>query len=142
MYIIMKEKRVNMGSEKKNMEVFAGMWDKTGARSMECPQCGGNLVIVQIEPLYNSDNAYTTYDTAVECTSCPFIVRAESFTILGSVKDFDVYNIEIGSWTPSGSRVISRYEHVLEYELLRSLKDSGDLVEFLVVNKQVVQVIG
>ena len=63
-------------------------------------------------------------------------------TILGSVKDFDLKEVEIGSWSPTGSRVLSRYEHVLDYDLLKKLKDTGELTEFLVVNKQVVHVIG
>ena len=127
---------------KEDMEVVAGIWDKTGERAMICPKCGSKMVLIQVEPTQDIDNAYIPYDTIIECTSCEFKIRAESFTILGSVKDFDLKNIEIGSWSPSGSRVLSKYEHILDYELLKKLKDSGELVEFLVVNKQVVQVIG
>ena len=129
-------------NKKKNMEVVAGLWDKTGRKSLVCPQCKGKMVIVQVEPVYDADEAYTPYDTVIECTRCGFKIRTESFTLLGSVKDFDATHVEVGSWSPSGSRVVSRYEHVLDYNLLKKLKESGELVEFLVVNKQVVEVIG
>jgi hypothetical protein len=127
---------------KKDMEVVASIWDKTGGKSMVCPQCKGKMVIVQVEPIHDIDNAYIPYDTVIECTKCSFKIRAESFTILGSVKNFDLKEVEIGSWSPTGSRVLSRYEHVLDYDLLKKLKDTGELTEFLVVNKQVVHVIG
>jgi hypothetical protein len=133
---------VKIGYSKKNMEVVSGLWDRSGKKSMQCPECSGKMVIVQLEPLHDSDNPYVPYDSIIECTHCDYKLRAESFTILGSVRNFDVKNIEIGSWSPSGSRVISIYEHILDYDLLKKLKESGELAEFLVVNKQVVQVIG
>ena len=119
-------------------------WDKTGHGhdSLKCPDCGKKLVLVQVEPIYDAHNAYVPYDTVIECTSCPFSLTAESFSILGSVKSFDMSEIEIASWSPSGSRVLSKYEHILDYDLLKSLKESAELVEFLVVDRQVVQVIG
>ena len=131
-----------MGYNRKNIEILAGIWDKTGDKLMICPQCEGRLILVQVEPIPDVENAYIPYDTVIECTSCSFKIRAESFAILGSIKDFDVKHVEIGSWSPSGSRVLSRYEHILDYGLLKKLKESGALVEFLIVNKQVVQVIG
>ena len=127
---------------KKDMEILSRVWDRTHGKSLICPQCGYNLVIVQVEPIYDAENAYIPYDTIIECISCDFKIRAESFSILGSVKSFDLKHIEIASWSPSGSRVISRYEHVLDYELLKRLKESAELAEFLIVNKQVIQVIG
>lgn len=145
-YIDMQMVFVEMGYEmnynKKDMEILAGIWDKTGGGSMKCPQCGGKMILIQIEPIQDTENPYVPYDTIIECTSCSFNVRAESFMILGSVKDFDLHHIEIGSWSPSGSRVLSRYEHVLNYELLKKLKESGELVEFLIVNEHAVQVVG
>ena len=131
-----------MGYDKKNMEVLADIWDKNGDKTMQCPECGSKMILVQVEPIHDVHNAYVPYDTIIECTSCPFNIRAESFTILGSVKDFNASTVEIGSWSPSGSRVLSKYEHILDYNLLKKLKESGELVEFLVVDKQVVQVIG
>jgi predicted RNA-binding Zn-ribbon protein involved in translation (DUF1610 family) len=127
---------------KKDMEILAGFWDRTHGKSLICPQCGHNLIIVQVEPIHDPENAYIPYDTIIECISCEFKIRAESFSILGSVKSFDVKHIEIASWSPSGSRIISNYEHVLDYELLKRLKESAELTEFLIVNKQVIQVIG
>jgi len=106
-------------SFKKNMDVLKDIWDKTGG-SMICPQCKGTLTMVQIEPISDTENPYIPYKTVIECASCP----------------------EIASWSPSGSRVLSKYEHILNYNLLQELKKSGELVEFLIVNKQVVQVIG
>ena len=130
------------GYNRRDMEIVASIWDKTGEKSMKCPKCGGKMVLIQVEPIPDVENAYVPYDTIIECNSCSFRIRAVSFSILGSVKDFDMRNIEIGSWSPSGSRVLSKYEHILDYDLLKILKDSGELVEFLVVNNQVVQVIG
>lgn len=130
------------GYDKKEMEIVAGIWDRIGDKSMKCPKCGGKIILIQVEPIPDAENAYVPYDTIIECNSCSFKIRAVSFSILGSVKDFDMKNIEIGSWSPSGSRVLSKYEHLLDYDLLKNLKESGELVEFLVVNNRVVQVIG
>jgi len=125
---------------KKNIKVLKDLWNETGS-ALICPQCNGSLTMIQIEPIITTDSAYTSYRTVIECTSCSFKLETESFTILGSIKDFDSHHVEIGSWSPSGSRVLSRYEHTLSYDLLKELKESGELVEFLIVNRQVVQVI-
>lgn len=129
------------GYDKEDMGIVASLWDKTGKKNMICPKCKSDMVIVQIEPIQDAENAYVPYDTIIECTRCDFKIRAESFTILGAIKSFDLKNVEIASWGPSGSRVVSTYEHMLDYALLKKLKESGELVEFLVVDKQVVQVI-
>ena len=139
MYIIRME--FEEMSFKRNMGVLKDIWDKTGG-SMICPQCKKTLTMVQIEPISDTENPYVPYKTVIECTSCSFSLTTESFTILGSIKDFDSHIIEIASWSPSGSRVLSKYEHILNYNLLKELKKSAELVEFLIVNKQVVQVIG
>lgn len=133
---------MSKGYNKKNMEVVAGLWDRSGNNSMKCPECKSKMIMIQVEPINDSNNPYVPYDSIIECTKCGYNIRAESFTILGSVKNFDLKNIEIASWGPSGSRVISNYEHVLDYEELKKLKGSTELKEFLVVNKQVIQVIG
>ena len=130
------------GYKKRDMDIVASIWNKTGDKSMNCPQCGKKMVLIQVEPIHDAENAYVPYDTVIECTSCSFKIQAESFTILGSVRDFDAKNVEIGSWSPSGSRVLSYYEHILDYDTLKKLKETSELVEFLIVNKQVVQVIG
>ncbi len=129
-------------SYKKNLKILEGIWRKNRGEAMTCPQCQGSLMMVQIEQIYDTENPYIPYKTVIECNSCSFKLITESFTILGSIKNFDLHNVEIGSWSPSGSRVISRYEHILNYDLLRELEKTGELVEFLVVNNQVVQVIG
>lgn len=127
---------------KKDMQILTEIWDRNRDKPLSCPQCKHKMIIVQVEPIQDAENAYIPYDTIIECTYCDFKVRAESFSILGSVKDFDLKHIEIASWSPSGSRVISRYEHILNYDLLKKLKNSSELKEFLIVNKQVIQVIG
>jgi len=131
-----------MKYSKRDMDILAEVWDQSSNKSLSCPQCGHKMIIVQVEPIQEAEDAYTPYDTVIECTSCDFKIRAESFSILGSVKNFDLKNVEIASWSPSGSRVISTYEHVLDYDLLKNLKESAELKEFLIVNKQVIQVIG
>lgn len=127
---------------KRDMDILADIWDKSTDKQLICPHCGNKLIIVQVEPIPDTNNPFMPYDTVIECTQCDFKIDAESFSILGSVKNFDLKYIEIASWSPSGSRVISRYEHILDYDLLKKLKDNAELKEFLVVNKQVIQVIG
>jgi len=131
-----------VGYDKRDAEILTGLWDIARDKPLKCPECGKNMIIVQVDPIYDTDNAYIPYDTIIECTSCTFKIRAESFTLLGGVKDFNLNHVEIGSWTPSGSRVLSNYEHVLDYDLLKDLKESEELVEFLVVNEHIIEVIG
>ena len=127
---------------KKNMDVIANLWDRTGENSMVCPKCGSKMIMIQLDPVQDYQNPYVAYNSIIECTKCEFEIKTESFTILGSVKSFDLKQIEIASWSPSGSRVISCYEHILDYNILKKLKESGELIEFLIVNKQVIQIIG
>ena len=127
---------------KKNMDVIANLWDRTGENSMVCPKCGSKMIMIQLDPVQDYQNPYVAYDSIIECTKCEFEIKTESFTILGSVKSFDLKQIEVASWSPSGSRVISCYEHILDYNILKKLKESGELIEFLIVNKQVIQIIG
>ena len=112
---------------KKTAEILAEIWDQSKGGSLTCPQCGGKLIVVQIEPIYDAENAYVPYDTVIECSQCDFKIRAESFTILGSVKDFDAKYIDIASWGPSGSRVLSHYEHILDYERLKKEREANSL---------------
>lgn len=126
----------------KKTSIAEDIWGKTTSRNMTCPQCKGFLTVVQFEPIYDPNNAYTPYRTVVECASCSFRMITESFTILGGIKNFDAEYVEIGSWGPSGSRVLSRFKHSISSTLLNELKKSQELVEFLVVNEHVVQVIG
>ena len=126
----------------KKTSVAEDIWRQSSERSMTCPQCKGFLTVVQVDPIYATDNAFTSYRTIVECSTCSFRMVTESFTILGGIKDFDNEYVEIGSWGPSGSRVLSRFKHSISSNLLNELKKSQELVEFLVVNEHVVQVIG
>ena len=127
---------------KRDMKILAEVWDRSSSKSLSCPQCEHKMIIVQVEPIHDAENAYIPYDTIIECTHCDFKIRAESFSILGCVKDFDLKHVEIASWSPSGSRVVSRYEHLLDYDLLKKLKETAELKEFLIVNKQAIEVIG
>jgi predicted RNA-binding Zn-ribbon protein involved in translation (DUF1610 family) len=136
------EEYAKMGYNKRDIDILTGIWDASGEKTIKCPKCGKHMIIVQVEPVYDAENAYVPYDTIIECTSCSFKIRAESFTLLGGVKNFDMNHVEIGSWSPSGSRVLSNYEHILDYDLLKKLKESQKLVEFLVVNKHIVEVMG
>ena len=97
--------------------------------------------ISEINPKSGLNDDYISFDTIIECNSCSFKLRTESLKILGGVKDFDLKKISIGSWSNSGSRINSDYEHVLDYNILKQLKESGDLVEFLIVNNHVVDII-
>jgi len=126
----------------KKVNIFNNVWNEPPTATMICPQCKGALTIVQIDPIYDSENSYTPYRTVVECSSCSFRMVTESFTILGSIKEYNNDYVEIGSWGPSGSRMLSRFKHTISPELLAELKKSQELVEFLVVNEHVVQVIG
>jgi hypothetical protein len=126
----------------KKANIFDSVWNQPASGTMICPQCKGVLTVVQIEPIYDAENAYTPYRTVIECSSCSFRMVTESFTILGSIKDFNAEYADIGSWGPSGSRVLSRFKHTISPDLLAELKKSQELVEFLVVNEHVVQVIG
>lgn len=128
--------------DNQNMKIMADAWDKSYDKILKCPQCSHRMVIVQVEPLIDDDNDYVPYDTVIECTNCDFKIQAESFSILGSIKDFDLKSVTIASWSPSGSRVVSKYEHIISYDILKKLKNSGELKEFLIVNKQLIQVIG
>ena len=126
----------------KKTSVAEDIWRQSSQRSMTCPQCKGFLTVVQVEPIYDTDNTYTPYRTVVECSSCSFRMVTESFTILGGIKDYDSEYVEIGSWGPSGSRVLSKFKHSISSNLLNELKKSQELVEFLIVNEHAVQVIG
>jgi hypothetical protein len=130
-----------MGYDKSKTKIVTSLWDELPTHELKCPQCNGHLVIVQMDPIEDSPSAYTTYETIVECISCSFHTHATSLSILGSVETFDHKQITITGWSPSGSRVQSIYEHILDYELLKRLKESEELVEFLIVDNHVVRVI-
>lgn len=124
-----------------DLKIVNDLW-KNRSEGLICPKCKAPLTMIQQEPVFDSEGDYTPYKTIIECSQCSFHVTTESFTILGSVKKYTTTMIEIGSWTTSGSRAVSTFNHILNHDLLSTLEQSGELVEFLIVGKQVVQVIG
>ena len=129
-----------MEYSKRDANILSDAW-KESNEYMSCPKCGKDMIISQIDPINSSDENYISFDTMIECSSCSFKLRSESFKVLGGVKDFDLKKISIGSWSDSGSRASLDYEHVLDYNMLKQLKESGELVEFLIVNNHVVEII-
>ena len=129
-------------SYKTDMKTLDTIWANAKYGSLICPKCHGSLTMIQLEPIYDAENAYTPYKTIIECSSCSFSMKTESFSLLGSVKDITPEYVELGSWSPSGSRVLSRYKYLINPEVLQKLKKSGELVEFLIVNNEAVQIIG
>jgi hypothetical protein len=106
---------------------------------MTCPHCGGDLNITRLQPIEDWSKPFQSYDTIIECSNCFFETRASSCKLMGSVTDFDFKNITISSWSPSGSRVTTELEHLMDYEELKELKTGNKLVEFLVVDDHVVK---
>ena len=129
-----------MEYSKRDANILSDAW-KESNEYMSCPKCGKDMIISKIDPINSSDANYISFDTIIECSSCSFKLRSESFKVLGGVKDFDLKKISIGSWSDSGSRASLDYEHVLDYNMLKQLKESGELVEFLIVNNHVVEII-
>jgi DNA-directed RNA polymerase subunit RPC12/RpoP len=127
---------------RKPVDILKELWDKEHGRGLLCPQCKRSLTIIQMNPVDKYDTLYVPYHTIIECPYCSFRLETESYTILGSITNFDAHTIEITGWSPSGSRVVSQYEHMLDYRILKQLKDSTELVEFLIVDNQAVQIIG
>ncbi len=130
-----------MHTLKTTVKVLESIWDPIQHKA-KCPKCSSNLTIIQAEPLNQQDSLHTTYKTIIECDYCDFTVITHSYTILGCVNDYDHHNITIAGWTDTGSREVNTYEHLLDYGLLKSLKKTGELVEFLIVNDHAVQIIG
>jgi hypothetical protein len=129
-----------MDYNREDADILSEAWNENN-QYMICPKCGKDMNISQINPIYGSDDDHLSFDTIIECISCSFKLRSKSFKILGGVKDFDFKKISIGSWSNSGNRTSSDYEHVLDYNMLKKLKESGELVEFLIVNNHVVEII-
>ena len=126
----------------RHADVLRNLWDREHGRGLICPQCKGSLTIVQMNPVERYDSLYTPYHTVIECPKCSFRLETESYTVLGAVKNYDSHYVEVAGWAPSGSRVVSRFEHMLDYGILKQLKQSTELVEFLIVDDQVVQIVG
>jgi len=129
-------------SQQHMVKTLSDLWKYSDATGLKCPVCQKDLLLIQVEEIQDYLNPYQTYDTVIECQSCSFQIRTESYTILGAISDYTVDQITIHGWSPSGSRVKITLEHILDYQLLKELLQSGDLVEFLVVDNHAVQVIG
>lgn len=132
---------VKMGYNKTKNKILSKLWDSKSNHEFACPQCGGHLIIVQLEPMEDNDNPYIPYNTVVECTNCSFNAHSVSYTILGSIQSYDIDHVTITAWSPSGSRIVETYEHLLDYNQLKELKGSKELVEFLIVDDHIVQII-
>lgn len=126
--------------ESKKIDLLRDILSRSKEDFMVCPKCGAHITIVHLPPRYGSHGP--VYDTYLECSKCDFKMRVNSYTLYGAVKDYDDKTIEISSWSETGSREINRFYHVLDENLLKKLKESGDLVEFLIVNDIVLLVIG
>jgi len=132
---------VIMGYNKTKNKILTKLWDNKKNHEFVCPQCGGHLIIVQLEPIEQNENPYTPYDTIVECTNCEFNAQSISYTILGSIQSYDLDHITIAAWSPSGNRVVKTFEHLVDYKQLKEVKSSKEIVEFLIVDDHIVQII-
>jgi len=130
-----------MGFNKTKNKILSKVWDDTNKNEFICPECGGHLIVVQLKPIEDYENPYTPYKTVVECTNCDFNAHAISYTILGSIQSYDLHKVTIAAWSPSGSRIIKTVEHLLDYHQLKEVKESKELVEFLIVDDHIVQII-
>ncbi len=132
---------VTMGDMKAKNELMSELWDHVTNHSLTCPECGGHLIIMQLDPQDDLNNPYTPYKSVLECMNCSFQTEATSFTILGCVQSFDLHHLTIAGWSPSGSRVETTYEHILDYDHIKQLENTEDIVEFLIVDDHIVQII-
>ena len=137
----MREHVVTMGDMKSKTEIISELWNNVSNHSLTCPKCGGHLIIMQLDPIEDMENPYTPYESILECMNCSFQTTATSFTILGSVQSFDLHHLTLVGWSPSGSRVETTYEHILDYDHIKQLQTSEKLAEFLIVDDHIVQII-
>jgi len=116
------------GAERRMLEEDIDILKRIFAKNdpLKCPECGSFLIV----------NAY------LECPKCGFKKRVNTFTVYGAVRDYTENTVEIGSWSETGGREINTFHHILSEKLLRELKESQDLVEFLVVDDTIIAVIG
>ncbi|HEC81429.1 MAG TPA: hypothetical protein ENI42_03260 [Thermoplasmatales archaeon] len=128
--------------EQKEIDVLRDIWNKDNKRFMVCPRCGGSLTVIQLNPVYKPGRTVVYYKTVIECDKCSFNIRVESCTVYGAVRSFNDEEVEISSWSSTGSRTTSVFRHSLDRKLLEELRSTGELVEFLIVDDQVVVVIG
>jgi hypothetical protein len=124
------------------VKTLSDLWKYSDASGLKCPDCQSDLILIQAHEIQDIQNPYQIYDTIIECVSCSYQIRTESYTVLGAISEYTFDHITIHGWSPSGSRVKITVEHILDYQLLKELKQSGKLVEFLIVDNHAIQVIG
>ena len=52
---------------KKNTNVLNSIWKEREGSHLICPQCKGTLTMIQMDPIYDTENPYTPYKTIIEC---------------------------------------------------------------------------
>jgi hypothetical protein len=122
-------------------KIVSDLWDSEVVEGMKCPDCGGDLLLGKTEPIEDWDTPYHPYETKIHCSICTFETETKSFTLSGCVKDFDMKNITIGGWSDTGSRVVSEFEHTIDFKHLKELRDNDKIVEFLVVDNHIVKIL-
>lgn len=124
------------------MKTMSDLWLYSDEHGLKCPVCQKNLLVIQANEIQDHKNPYKTYETIIECVSCSYNLQTVSYTILGALTSYDKDHVTITGWSPSGSRVETTVEHILDYHLLKELLQSEELVEFLIVDNHAIQVIG
>ena len=130
------------GAERRMLEEDIDILKRIFAKNdpLKCPECGSFLIVIELPPSYGPHgiivNAY------LECPKCGFKKRVNTFTVYGAVRDYTENTVEIGSWSETGGREINTFHHILSEKLLGELKESQDLVEFLIVDDTIIAVIG
>lgn len=129
-------------SQQHTVKTSSDLWKFSDSSGLKCPICQKDLILIQAKEIQDFLNPYQIYDTVIECLSCSYHIKTESYTMLGAISDYTIDHITIHGWSPSGSRVKVIVEHILDYQLLKELKQSEELVEFLIVDNHAIQVIG
>lgn len=121
-----------------DIEVMRKLFDKDNP--MRCPKCEYSLIVIDLSPTYGPHGMIR--NTYLECPKCGFKRRVNSYTIYGAVREYSKETVEIGSWSEIGGREVNIFRHILSENLLKELKETQDLVEFLIVDNVVIAVIG
>lgn len=130
-----------MGLHTIHNKIIPDLWDSSQKTTMKCPHCDQELHVESIDEIDSFNTPFIPYETILKCSSCTFESTSQSYALRGSIQDFDLHNITITGWSPSGSRVVSKLDHVMDFSLLKTLQKSEEIVEFLVVDNQVVRCI-
>ena len=130
-----------MGLHTIHNKIIPDLWDNSQKTTMKCPHCDHQLHVESIDEIDTLETPYIPYETILKCSSCTYTSTSQSYALRGSIQDFDLHNITIAGWSPSGSRVVSTLDHSMDFSLLKTLQQSEKIVEFLVVDDQVVRCI-